>query len=360
MSLALVFVLAIQYLALSGTGQHRKGFRIRYDLGEDYCNGEALRESMTVNTTRLSVVVPVYMGTDFIRELYERVKNSVTPLFRDFELILVNDASPDDSWSKIAALCKEDSRVKGINLSRNFGQHYAITAGISNVTGEWVVVMDCDLQDAPEEIPRLYNQACEGFSVVFAQRIDREDSWFKRTQSSAFHAVFDYLTDRKSDPTVANFGIYHRKVINAVLEFGDCIKCFPFIVTYLGFKTAYLAVTHYVRKSGESSYTLRKALRFAMGLILAYSNKPLRLFTTFGFVIVAASVVISSYYLFLHFAGRITVSGFTTVILSIWAICGLLMMQIGIVGVYLGQVFNQTKNRPSFVVEEALNIKKYD
>jgi dolichol-phosphate mannosyltransferase len=296
------------------------------------------------------------MGGVFVRELYERVKENATLSFPDFELILVNDASPDDAWSEISALCKEDFRVKGINLSRNFGQHYAITAGISNVTGEWVVVMDCDLQDAPEEIPRLYKKACEGSSVVFAQRIDREDSWFKRTQSSVFHIVFDYLTDRKSDATVANFGIYHRKVIKAVLEFGDCVKCFPLIVTYVGFKTAYLPVVHNARKSGKSSYTLRKALRFALDLMLAYSNKPLRLFTTMGFLIVAASLIISFYYFLLHFIGKITVSGFTSLILSIWVVGGMLMMQVGVIGVYLGRVFNQTKNRPTFVLDEVINI----
>lgn len=315
---------------------------------------------MTIQSTRLSVVVPVFMGSGFLQELYERTKESATQSFQDFELILVNDASPDNAWPEILALCKEDSRVKGINLSRNFGQHYAITAGIANVTGEWVVVMDCDLQDAPEEIPRLYNKACEGFSVVFAQRIEREDSWFKRTQSYIFHVILDYLTDRKSDPTVANFGIYHRKVIEAVLEFGDCVKCFPFIVTYVGFKTAYLPVAHCARKSGKSSYTLRKALRFAMELILAYSNKPLRLFTMMGFIIVAASVMVSAYYLLLYFTGRVTVSGFTSLILSIWAVGGMLMMQLGVIGVYLGRVFNQTKNRPSYVVDEVVNITGND
>jgi dolichol-phosphate mannosyltransferase len=168
--------------------------------------------------------------------------------------------------------------------------------------------------------------------------------------------VFDYLTDRKSDATVANFGIYHRKVIKAVLEFGDCVKCFPLIVTYVGFKTAYLPVVHNARKSGKSSYTLRKALRFALDLMLAYSNKPLRLFTTMGFLIVAASLIISFYYFLLHFIGKITVSGFTSLILSIWVVGGMLMMQVGVIGVYLGRVFNQTKNRPTFVLDEVINI----
>jgi len=318
-----------------------------------------MRDSLE-QSAGLSVVVPVYMGRSFLRELYERTKKSASQSLPDFELILVNDASPDDAWPEILALCDEDPRVKGINLSRNFGQHYAITAGISYAIGEWVVVMDCDLQDAPEEIPRLYKKAIEGFSVVCAQRIDREDSWFKRTQSSVFYKVFDYLTDRKSDSTVANFGIYHRKVIQAVLEFGDCIKYFPFIVTFVGFRTAYLPVTHHARKSGKSSYTLRKALRLAMELILSYSNKPLRLFTATGFFIVVVSMLISIYYLYLHLAGKITVSGFTSLILSIWVVGGLLMTQVGVIGVYLGRTFNQTKNRPSFVVEDVANLARYD
>lgn len=310
---------------------------------------------MNEQTNRLSVVVPVYMGRVFLRELYERVRKSAEPLFSDFELILVNDASPDNVWPEIVALGKEDRRVKGINLSRNFGQHYAIIAGLTFVTGEWVVVMDCDLQDVPEEIPNLYRKACEGNAVVFAQRINREDSWFKKTQSRMFHAVFDYLTDRKSDPTIANFGIYHRKVIKAVLQFNDCIKCFPLIVDYVGFKTALLPVTHMARKSGKSSYTFGKALRFAVGLMLAYSNKPLRLFTTGGFVIFVLSLLVGLYFLILHLSGKITVSGFTSLIVSVWVLGGLLMMQIGIVGVYLGRVFNQTKNRPVFVVDETIN-----
>jgi len=310
---------------------------------------------MSSKTNRLSVVVPVYMGCVFLRELYERVKKSAESIFPDFELILVNDASPDNSWRNIVSLCSEDPRVKGINLSRNFGQHYAIIAGLTYVTGDWVVVMDCDLQDVPEEIPSLYRKACEGYSVVFAQRVDREDSWLKKTQSKVFHAVFDYLTEHKSDPTVANFGIYHRKVIKAVLDFGDCVKCFPLIVSFVGFETTYVPVTHHARKAGKSSYTLGKALRFAANIMLSYSNKPLRLFTAGGFAVVAVAFMISLYYLILHLAGKIAVSGFTSLILSVWFVGGMLMMQIGIVGVYLGRVFNQTKNRPSFVVSDSIN-----
>ncbi|MDA3926939.1 MAG: glycosyltransferase family 2 protein [Kiritimatiellae bacterium] len=314
----------------------------------------------TKKDTEISVVIPLYKGEAFVKELYERLCVCLTKISAEYEIIFVNDSSPDKSWDIVCCLCETDNRLKGLNLSRNFGQHYAITAGLGYAQGEWIVVMDCDLQDKPEEISNLYAKACEGYAVVFAQRINREDSWFKRAQSKAFHAVFDYLTDRKSDPTVANFGIYHRKVIKAVLGFGDCVKCFPLIVTYVGFKTAYVSVAHDARKSGNSSYTVGKALRFAINLMLAYSNKPLRLFTAGGFAVVAVAFIISLYYLFLHLTGKTKISGFTSLIISVWFVGGMLMLQIGIVGVYLGRVFNQTKNRPSFVVDETVNTTGRD
>jgi dolichol-phosphate mannosyltransferase len=309
-------------------------------------------------SVKISVVSPVYGSPELIPELCERLHQSLRSLTEEYEIILVFDCSPDAGWARICEEGSKDPRVKGIHLSRNFGQHYAIIAGLTYAAGEWVAVMDCDLQDVPEEIPNLYKKAQEGFSVVFAQRIERVDSWIKRTHSAMFHAVFDYLTDRKSDPSVANFGIYHQKVIKAVLEFGDSVKCFPLIVSYVGFKTAYLPVAHAARKSGKSSYTLGKALRFAVNLMLAYSNKPLRLFTAGGFTVVAGSLLVGFYYLILHLSGKITVSGFTSLIISVWFIGGMLMLQIGVIGVYLGRVFNQTKNRPVFVVEETINTRE--
>ncbi len=307
---------------------------------------------------KISVVSPVYGSPETIPVLCGRLHKSLRSLTEDYEIILVFDCSPDNGWERICEEGQKDARVKGINLSRNFGQHYAIIAGLTYVSGEWVVVMDCDLQDPPEEIPDLYKKAREGFSVVFAQRVEREDSWLKRTQSAMFHAVFDYLTDRKSDPSVANFGIYHQKVIQAVLVFGDSIKCFPLIVSYVGFKTAYLPIAQASRASGESSYTLGKAIRLAVDLMLAYSNKPLRMFTSGGFVVVAISLLVSMYYLVLHLLGKIMVSGYASLILSVWFIGGMLMLQIGVIGVYLGRVFNQTKNRPSFVVDETINTRE--
>ncbi len=305
---------------------------------------------------RLSVVVPVYMGKLFLNELYERVKQSLSPLGQDFELILVNDASPDQCWGDIAELCARDTRVKGVNLSRNFGQHYAITAGLSYATGEWVVVMDCDLQDRPEDIPLLFAKTSEGYDSVFAQRVERQDSWLKRMQSRAFYAVFGYLTDTQMDCTIANFGIYNRKVIDAILSMKDRVRFFPTMVQWVGFRKAFCSVTHEERKVGGSSYTLGKLMKLAGENMIAFSDKPLRLCIRIGFGIAALSFLVAAVCFVARLLSLITVSGFTSLMISVWFIGGILLMSLGLVGVYIGKTFDQVKERPTFIVAEEVNI----
>ena len=154
---------------------------------------------------KISVVSPVYHGEKMVAELVRRNVEALTSITDDYEIILVNDASPDNSWSAIVFECQKNPRVKGLNLSRNFGQHYAITAGLTYASGEWIVVMDCDLQDRPEEIPNLYKKAQEGYDSVLAQRIQRSHGWFKKLGSKCFYKVFSYLTETQQDASVANF-----------------------------------------------------------------------------------------------------------------------------------------------------------
>jgi len=305
----------------------------------------------------ISVVSPVYMGENMLDELVERLCESVSSITFDYEIILVNDCSPDNSWAKIKGICKTYPKVKGVNLSRNFGQHYAITAGLSIATGEWIVVMDCDLQDQPEEIPNLYKKALEGYDNVLAQRVERKDKFLKRLSSTVFNKVFGYLTDSPKDKTVANFGIYNKKVISAVLQMGDLVKSFPTEINWVGFKTGKLPVEHANRASGSSSYTLKKLLAFAGNNMIAFSNKPLRLMIGFGFCIVLLSFAIAFYYFILYLYDKIEVTGFTTLIISLWLSCGLIIMFIGVVGVYIGKIFDQVKGRPTFIISEKINFE---
>lgn len=302
-----------------------------------------------------SIVVPVYKGEASLHELYVRVKQSVSKLPGDFELLLIHDASPDNSWEIIRELCRQDCRVKGINLSRNFGQHYAITAGLSFAKGEWVIVMDCDLQDRPEEIPALFAKCGEGFDSVFAQRIHRHDTWVKRFQSKLFYAVFSYLTDTKMDASVANFGIYNRRVIEAILSMGDKLRYFPVMAQWVGFRQAFYPVQHDERKHGTSSYSFFAMLKLATDAIVGFSEKPLRLCIVAGFGVTLIAFVLSVLYFFGALLHRFTVSGFASIMISLWFIAGVIMIVLGLLGTYLGKIFHQVKNRPLFIVSETLN-----
>lgn len=304
----------------------------------------------------ISIISPVYQGEKMLDELVSRISNAVRMIRNDYEIILVNDCSPDGSWEKIKEICATNKNVKGINLSRNFGQHYAITAGLAESSGEWVVVMDCDLQDRPEEIPNLYNKAMEGYDSVFAQRIERRDNLTKRMSSSLFNAVFAYLTDQEQDKTVGNFGIFSRQVIEGVLSMGDAVRWFPIMVKWVGFKIGYLPVLHAKRPEGKSSYSLHRLLSVATDNMIAFSNKPLRLMLQFGFCVVVLSILIALFYLIRYLTGGIAVDGFTTMVISMWMLGGIIIMLIGMTGIYIGKIYDKTKKRPYFIIRDKVNF----
>lgn len=304
----------------------------------------------------ISIVSPIYKGEKMMDELVSRIESSVKSFTFDYEIILVNDCSPDDSWPKIKEICAKDSKVKGINLSRNFGQHYAITAGLTESSGEWVVVMDCDLQDRPEEIPNLYRKAQEGYDTVFAQRKERKDGILKKLSSILFNATFAFLTDQEQDKTVGNFGIYRHMVIEAVLSMGDSVRWFPIMVKWVGFHIGYLPVEHSERAEGKSSYSFRRLLSVASDNMIAFSNKPLRLMLQFGFYVVALSIIVSLFYLVRYLSGGIVVDGFTTMVISMWLLGGIIIMMIGMTGIYIGKTFDKTKGRPLYIVRDKVNI----
>ena len=169
------------------------------------------------NSVLVSIVSPVYKAEGVVNLLVEGIKDSLLNICDNYEIILVEDCSTDKSWDMILEECNKDSRVKGIKLSRNFGQHYAITAGLSNARGEYIIVMDCDLQDDPKEIKNLYHQIIKGYDLVVARRVSRKDSFLKKFTSKCFYSLFGYLTDTKQDASIANYGIYRKKVIKAII-----------------------------------------------------------------------------------------------------------------------------------------------
>ncbi|WP_201986404.1 glycosyltransferase family 2 protein [Hymenobacter rubidus] len=304
------------------------------------------------STIFLSIVSPVYRADATVEELVRRLVKALEPISPQFEIILVDDRSPDDSWQQIQAQATRDPRVRGLRLSRNFGQHRAILAGLEQCQGEWIVVMDCDLQDQPEEIPQLLAQAQTGFDLVLARRVERQDSWVRRYYSALFYWLLSYLTGTAQDPAIANFGVYHRKVIAAVLAMRESASYFPLMVRWVGFRRLDVPVAHASRGGGSSSYSFSRMSNLALDIILAYSDKPLRLTVKLGLVVSGTTFVMILVMLFRFLNGQIVVLGYTSLILSIWFFSGLVLSVLGMVGLYLGKTFEQVKNRPLYLVDE--------
>ena len=305
--------------------------------------------------TYISIVVPLYKCSAFIDELSQRLIKTLDKINPAFEIIFVNDASPENDWEMVTRLATADNRIKGISLSRNFGQHYAITAGLNVAKGEWIVVMDGDLQDVPEEIIKLHEKAGEGYDVVQARRFERKDGLIKKTGSKLFYKIFSYLTDTEQDATVANFGIYNKKVINSINSLGDSIRYFPTLVQFVGFRQTKINVEHAPRNNGKSSYSLKSLFALSFNNIIAFSDKPLRLTLKFGILIVVLSFIYAIYILIKYLSGGISVTGFTTMAISIWFLSGVIIMLLGMLGLYLGKTFDKVKDRPTFIINSKIN-----
>jgi len=304
----------------------------------------------------ISIVSPVYKCGNCVAELHRQLVAALEPLVSSFEIVLVNDGCPANSWDAILAVAARDTRVKAINLSRNFGQHSAIAAGLHHCSGNWVVVMDCDLQDRPAEIPKLYGKALEGYDIVYALRSERHDSWFKRTLSRSFSIVYNLLSEMKIDPRACNFSIASRQVIDGYCRLKELNRSYHLLLRWLGFHSTYLVVEHADRFAGKSAYTLRRGFLLAVESITSQSNKPLIMSIRAGFLMASSAMGAGAIYIARYFTRGIGVEGWTSVIVSIYFIGGLMLVNLGVIGLYLGKVFNEAKERPLYMIKEEVNF----
>ena len=300
----------------------------------------------------ISIIIPVYHGEGSLHELHRRLTQSLGKITSGYEIIMVNDASPDRSWAVITELCERDNHVKGINFSRNFGQHYAITAGIDHSSGEWVVVMDCDLQDQPEEISKLYEKSRQGYDVVFARRYSRKDGFFKKAGSKLFYMIYDYFTETRYDSTIANFSISNRSVIENFKKMRERNRSYPLFIHWLGFNVGFVDVEHAERFSGKSSYTFSKLMNLAIDVVISFSNKPLKLSIKFGFIMSLLSVFYGLFLVIRFFVYDIPVQGWTSLMVAIFFLSGLILANMGILGLYIGKTFDESKNRPLYIIKD--------
>lgn len=302
----------------------------------------------------ISVVIPVYGCREAIQELYHRLTDTLTKLTLDYEIILVNDCCPQNSWEEIENLCKKDHKVIGIEMARNFGQMKAITAGLDYSSGKWVVVMDCDLQDSPEEILRLYKKAQEGYDVVFARRIQRKDPFLRRMVSNLFYRVYSVATDGRYDPSLANFSIMKRQVADEYCKMREIHRAFGMYIKWLGFRHGYIDVEHHDRHSGKSSYSLKKRIDYALEILTSQSDKLMRLITKAGLWIAFLSFIMVIVTIIRYFILHIP-QGYTSLFSVLFMMGGLILSAIGVVGIYIGNIFMEIKHRPLYVVRTVLN-----
>ena len=307
----------------------------------------------------LSVVSPCYGAPTLLRELVRQITETVAQLTDSYEIILVEDCSPDNSRDIIRELCAQDSHVKGVFLSRNFGQQSALNAGYDTAKGDYVVTLDCDLQNPPSQIRDLFLKVKEGYDIVFATRRNRPDNFFMTQGSHVFNKLMGFLTDTRQDEAVAEFAIFSHKVIDAMAKMGDYHRYYPLMTQWVGFKTAKVDVEHAVRTDGKrSSYSMRKRIELAISTAVSFSTKSLRLIVYFGTLVTLAAIVGAVVLVIKTIIMDETVSGWATLFVSMWFIAGIMIMVMGIIAVYVGSIFDEVKHRPSYLISETINIKE--
>jgi glycosyltransferase involved in cell wall biosynthesis len=304
----------------------------------------------------IAVIIPVYMGKAVLRELCQRLVESLEQITNSFSVILVDDRSPDDPWTLIRAIGEEDPRIKGIQLSRNFGQHCALTAGIDYANADWYVVMDCDLQDAPEDIPILYGKAREGYDMVIGMRRKEGHGFAKRGSSRLFYALFNLLAGLELQWEVGNFRIFSNCVADSLRQMREQMRFLPANLNFVGFHVGKAELPHHSRPEGKSSYTLRRLVRLASSIILAHSNLPLRLAAFLGLAISALSLLAAIAILVRKLLWGIAVSGWASLIVALFVIGGIQIFITGVVGIYVGKCFEEAKRRPLYFVKDISNL----
>ncbi|MCS7317946.1 MAG: glycosyltransferase family 2 protein [Candidatus Dojkabacteria bacterium] len=306
---------------------------------------------------KLSVVIPVYLSEETLSILTQKLLEVLRNIVHDYEIIYVNDASPDNSWDVIQKLCYENKNIIGISLSRNFGQHPAIYCGIMHATGDAIIVMDCDLQEDPKYINDLIREYQKGNDIVFTIRKKRRYSWWKNIATKLFSFIYNYLIDDKKLLTshrVGSYSLISKKVAEAFKKYGDYQFHYLMVLRWLGFRQSYIETEHKERHSGKSAYDFKRLYEHALVAIVFQSDKLLRFNIYIGLIISVISIISILYILVNYFIHGFA-SGWTSIFVLLLFMLGVILFSLGIIGLYLGKMFEQVKNRPKFIVKDIIN-----
>lgn len=306
----------------------------------------------------ISIVIPVYNEEGNLHELYKRLKKVLEDeLSVSYEIIFVNDGSRDNSWNLIQRIHSENKNVKGIKFSRNFGHHVAVTAGLDHCDGDAVVLMDGDLQDLPEDIPKLYEKLKDGYDIVYAIRSTRGDKFFKKLSSKLFLWLFRTLSNVEIPPDTGIFRIMDRRVVGNFKKCREKSRFITALMSWSGFSSIGVETDRDARYSGKTKYNFFRSLKLAMDGIISFSYFPLRLATYVGFFTALIGIIVGIYMIIRKLFYGIQVQGYTSIILTILCIGGVQLVIIGLMGEYIGRIFSEVQNRPMYVINEKLGVE---
>jgi len=306
----------------------------------------------------ISVAIPIFNEQENLPELRRRMTLALDSTGEDWELILVNDGSRDRSPEMIREMHRQDPRIKLINLSRNFGHQPAVTAGMHHARGDCVILIDGDLQDPPEVIPEMVAKWKQGFQVVLGERTSRAERGTRGIGFRLFYPLMRAITDLPSAPDAGIFGLMDRQVVTEFNRLPERNRFIPGLRAWLGFKQASVLYDRQERAAGKAKQTLRHLLKYAIDGMLSFSYKPLRAVTYMGFTVSIGSFLLAVFYLidFIRKGGRTYGSGFTTLILCVLFLGGVQLICTGILGEYIGRIYEEIKQRPLYVVQETLGF----
>jgi glycosyltransferase involved in cell wall biosynthesis len=299
----------------------------------------------------LSVVIPVYGCRDCLTALRERLNASLSEVTSSYELIFVDDRSPDGAWDALVEMAETDGRVRAYRLSRNFGQHLAITAGLEKSRGRWTVVMDCDLQEPPELIPRLYAKAQEGFDIVTTTRTRAGDSRLRRMLGRGYMRLRNVLLETDAGTDDGTLSILSRKAVDGFLSVRDRDREYMLLLHWLGFNRATVEFDRSERYAGKSAYTFGGLVRVALDGLFFQTTVLLRWMVYLGFTVALLGALVAIYYVAVYFSADKPPAGYTSIAVLLLLLTGFVITSLGVVGLYLGRVFEQGKGRPLYIID---------
>ncbi|HHQ8911248.1 TPA: glycosyltransferase family 2 protein [Bacillus cereus] len=305
----------------------------------------------------ISVVVPMYFEEEVAQECYNRLKSVMLQNNINYEFVFVNDGSTDRTMEILSEIAANDYRTKIVNFARNFGHQVAVTAGIAAAKGDAIVIIDADLQDPPEVIPELIAKWEEGYEVVYAKRKQRKgETWFKLLTAKYFYKFLNYMSDIDIPKDTGDFRIIDRKIADVFNQMTERNRFIRGMMSWVGFRQTYVEYERDERFAGETKYPLKKMVKFASDGIIAFSTKPLRIVMSLGLLSVLISIIVLLYTITVKVFGHGTQTGWASIMVAITFFSGIQLLGLGIVGQYIARIYDESKNRPIYIVKETINI----